>query len=42
MRKELSDITVVLDRSGSMASCKSDAEGGLNSFIEDQKKQGQM
>lgn len=38
MRKDLSDITVVLDRSGSMNVCQSDAEGGLNRFVEDQKK----
>lgn len=30
------DITVVLDRSGSMASCKEEAEGGLNAFIQKQ------
>jgi hypothetical protein len=38
MRNDLSDVTVVLDRSGSMASCRDDAEGGLNTFIEEQKK----
>lgn len=38
MRKDLSDLTVVLDRSGSMHVCQSDAEGGLNRFVEDQKK----
>lgn len=37
MRNDLTDITVVLDRSGSMSSIKTDAEGGLNSFIEKQK-----
>lgn len=37
MRNDLTDLTVVLDRSGSMASCQSDAEGGLNTFIEKQK-----
>lgn len=37
MRNDLTDITVVMDRSGSMSSCKADAEGGLNSFIEAQK-----
>lgn len=31
-------IAVILDRSGSMESRKSDHEGGLKSFIEDQKK----
>lgn len=39
MRNDLSDVTVVLDRSGSMQSCRDDAEGGLNTFIEEQKKQ---
>lgn len=39
MRKDLSDLTVVLDRSGSMHVCQSDAEGGLNRFVEEQKKQ---
>ena len=32
-------IAVVLDRSGSMASCKSDVIGGFNQFLNDQKKQ---
>src|SRR6266404_457567 len=31
------DITILLDRSGSMQDAKSDHEGGLNSFVEDQK-----
>jgi len=35
---KLTDITLVVDRSGSMANCKDDAEGGINTFIEDQKK----
>lgn len=39
MRKDLTDITIVVDRSGSMQACKNDAEGGINQFIEDQKKQ---
>ena len=39
MRKDLTDITVVLDRSGSMASCQSDAEGGLNTFIKKQQEE---
>lgn len=38
-RIDLFDVTVILDRSGSMASCRDDAEGGLNIFIEEQKKQ---
>lgn len=39
MRQDLTDITVVMDRSGSMQACRTDAEGGLNRFVEDQKKQ---
>lgn len=39
MRQDLTDITVVLDRSGSMGICKREAEDGLNKFIEEQKKQ---
>lgn len=38
MKTNYSDVTVVLDRSGSMASCRTDAEGGVNTFIEEQKK----
>jgi hypothetical protein len=38
MRQDLTDLTVVLDRSGSMHACRSDAEGGLNSFIARQKE----
>jgi len=37
MNRNLTDITVVLDRSGSMQRCRADAEGGINSFISDQK-----
>jgi hypothetical protein len=37
MRNDLADITVVVDRSGSMSSCRTDAEGGLNHFIDEQK-----
>lgn len=37
MNKDLIDITIVMDRSGSMMTCKTDAEGGLNTFIEKQK-----
>jgi len=32
-------IVVVLDRSGSMASCKADTIGGFNTLLEDQQKQ---
>ncbi len=38
MRKDLTDITVVMDRSGSMAATRKDAEGGLNAFIDDQAR----
>lgn len=38
MKKDYTDITFVLDRSGSMASIWSDVEGGLNSFIDQNKK----
>ncbi len=37
MRSDLTDITMVIDRSGSMAHICSDAEGGINTFIESQK-----
>lgn len=37
MNNNLTDITVVLDRSGSMQKCRADAEGGVNAFIADQK-----
>jgi len=39
MQENLTEIIVVLDRSGSMASVKSDVIGGFNSFIENQKKE---
>ena len=38
MNKELTDVTVIVDRSGSMQSCQIEAENGLNQFIDDQKK----
>lgn len=38
MRKDYSHITIVLDRSGSMDSCRTDMEGGLRTFVEEQKK----
>jgi uncharacterized protein YegL len=37
-RSELTDITFVLDRSGSMGTIKADTIGGFNQFLEDQKK----
>ena len=39
MRQELTDITLVVDRSGSMEAIRSDAEGGVNAFISDQAKE---
>lgn len=39
MRTDLTDVTVVLDRSGSMQSCREEAENGVNHFIEEQRKQ---
>lgn len=39
MRADLTDITLVVDRSGSMESIRTDAEGGVNAFIAQQAKQ---
>ena len=36
--KPLIDISIVLDRSGSMASIKDDTNGGFNTFISEQQK----
>lgn len=36
MRTDLTDITLVVDRSGSMARSRRDAEGGVNAFIAEQ------
>ena len=33
MRNDLADITLVVDRSGSMQSIREDAEGGINAFV---------
>jgi len=38
MRKEYTDLTILLDRSGSMISIKEDMEGGLNQYLKDQKE----
>lgn len=38
MKHNLCDVIIVLDRSGSMQSIRSDTIGGVNQFIEDQKK----
>jgi hypothetical protein len=39
MKSNLTDITLVVDRSGSMEQVREDAEGGVNSFIEQQAKE---
>jgi Mg-chelatase subunit ChlD len=39
MRNDLTDVTLVIDRSGSMASMRTDAEGGINSLVAAQAKQ---
>jgi len=38
MRQDLTEIILIVDRSGSMSACQEDAEGGINTFIEEQKK----
>lgn len=38
MKKDYAHVSILLDRSGSMASIKNDVIGGFNTFIEDQKK----
>jgi len=38
MRSDLTDITLVVDRSGSMQSIREDAEGGVNAFVLEQAK----
>lgn len=37
MNKDFTDITLIVDRSGSMGSCKEEAEGGIKGFIDNQK-----
>jgi len=39
MRSDLTDITLVVDRSGSMSNVREDAEGGVNEFINHQAKE---
>jgi uncharacterized protein YegL len=39
MKKGLTELAMVLDRSGSMAATADDAIGGFNAFLHDQKKQ---
>lgn len=38
MRQDYCDITIVLDRSGSMGAIRQDTIGGFNTFLGDQKK----
>jgi hypothetical protein len=38
MKKDSTDITIVLDKSGSMDHIRKDTIGGVNRFIEDQRK----
>ena len=38
MKQNLCDITIVLDRSGSMSSVQADTIGGFNTFIKEQRK----
>ena len=37
----IDDIILIVDRSGSMSDILSDAQGGINSFISDQRKVGE-
>ena len=37
-RHDLTEIICIVDRSGSMAAIREDAQGGFNTFIDDQKK----
>ena len=38
MKADYTDITVLVDRSGSMSSIKDDMEGGLRAFVEEHRK----
>jgi hypothetical protein len=38
MKSDLTDITLVVDRSGSMQKIREDAEGGINAFLQEQAK----
>ena len=38
MRGDLTDVTILLDRSGSMQSIREDTIGGVNAFLADQRK----
>jgi uncharacterized protein YegL len=39
MKKNLSELILILDKSGSMGDVRSDALGGINTFITEQKKE---
>ena len=39
MRTDLTDITLLVDRSGSMHSIRDDAQGGINALIHEQSTQ---
>ena len=39
MRKNMTEIVFILDRSGSMSGLETDTIGGFNSMIEKQKKE---
>ena len=39
MRKDLTEVVFILDKSGSMSGLESDTIGGFNSLIEKQKKE---
>lgn len=39
MNQNLTDLTIIMDRSGSMMSCQQEAENGLNRLIEEQQKE---
>jgi len=39
MKTDLTDITLVVDRSGSMETIREDAEGGVNAFVREQAQQ---
>jgi len=39
MKSDLTDITLVIDRSGSMSAIRDDAEGGINTFIREQAEE---
>jgi uncharacterized protein YegL len=38
MRNDYADVTLVVDRSGTMVSCRLEAENGVNHYIDQQKK----